>query len=195
MTHATADTNSLLASYLELHPEIHARFLNTVSLLEYIGARKILKSQTASSINLDLLTHASEELRHAWMFKKMALALDPALISYQEHHLWRGDAATSYFQSLDRAVASLVTDTRLNYLLTTLLIEERAQGLYSLLPAILDAPHMRTILREEDRHLEIVTQELKNNHHLAQLRIKETQLFQSLVACWVQRNGDIIGLI
>ncbi len=32
-------------------PSRHARFLNTISMLEYIGARKIMKSQLVNSIN------------------------------------------------------------------------------------------------------------------------------------------------
>ena len=39
---------------LACRPEAHARFVNTLSLLEYIGARKIMKSQKESRITAAL---------------------------------------------------------------------------------------------------------------------------------------------
>ena len=58
-------------------PALHARFLNTVAMLEYIGARKIMKSQRADMFDMELLSHVSEETRHAWLVKRMAIKLDP----------------------------------------------------------------------------------------------------------------------
>jgi len=61
----------LLPEILE-KPSIHARMVNTFSMLEYIGTRKILKSQDAPSMTLSLLAHIQEEIRHAQMLKKLA---------------------------------------------------------------------------------------------------------------------------
>ena len=54
---------------------IHARWLNTFSFLEYIGFRKIVKSQRAEVLNRSLLVHALEEGRHALLLKKLAVKL------------------------------------------------------------------------------------------------------------------------
>lgn len=50
-------------------PTLHARFLNTLSLLEFIGARKIMKSQEEDSVTPAVLAHATEEIRHAQVLK------------------------------------------------------------------------------------------------------------------------------
>ena len=51
-------------------PAIHARFINTLSRLEYVGARKLMKSQDSSGLDRETLQHLVEETRHAWMLKK-----------------------------------------------------------------------------------------------------------------------------
>ena len=44
---------------------LHARWLNTFSYLEYVGFRKIVKSQRAEGLTAAILGHACEEARHA----------------------------------------------------------------------------------------------------------------------------------
>ena len=56
------------------NPNLHARWLNMFSYLEYIGFRKIVKSQGAENLSLETLGHAVEEGRHALMLKKFAFA-------------------------------------------------------------------------------------------------------------------------
>ena len=60
-------------------PAIHARFINTLSRLEYVGARKLMKSQDSSGLDRETLQHLVEETRHAWMLKKLACRLDASV--------------------------------------------------------------------------------------------------------------------
>ena len=57
-------------------PPRHARWLNTVALLEYTGARKMLKSQASARMSEMILRHAAEESRHAHFFKRAALRIE-----------------------------------------------------------------------------------------------------------------------
>ena len=157
----------LLPSILE-QPRLHARMINTWSMLEYIGTRKILKSQDAAGITLSLLAHIQEEIRHAQMLKKLALDLSQGeLTSYREEHLLCGKSAREYFQTID-----LESERRIkasgkfqNYLLTTLLIEERAKKIYPVYGKALEgssyAAVIRAILKDEENHLREVTEEFK----------------------------------
>src|SRR4051812_13000755 len=114
-----------LLTYFKKYPLLHARFINTISLLEYIGARKILKSQHESSISATVLGHVSEEIRHAQIFKSVALKMSGGeLLTYDDRSLLAGPAARAYFQDLDHGImAELeIPDGWLNYLYSTLLI-------------------------------------------------------------------------
>jgi hypothetical protein len=150
------------------YPEIHGRFLNTLSLLEYIGARKIMKSQDEEQITPQVLAHMVEELRHAQIIKKLALKVGgPRLKTYSEKNLACGQEGRAYIQAIDSKAqdALKMKDSWANYLLTTLIIEERAQELYPLYDALL-APlglsgPLKTIVREEVEHLAQVTELLK----------------------------------
>lgn len=146
-------------------PDRHARWLNTVSMLEAIGARKIWKSQGRDGLNEQVLRHASEESRHALFFKRAAQRVRPGSCeSYEDHELLEGAAARHYFQSLDHGifdrllVAMPEAKARaLAYLYVTLAIEERAQCLYPIYDRVLRRNHipvtLRGIIEEEDQHL------------------------------------------
>lgn len=160
-------------------PEIHGRFLNTLSLLEYIGARKIMKSQEEARITPTILAHMTEEIRHAQIIKKLALKVGgDAVKTYSEESLVCGHEARAYIQAIDHAAASVVgpKSSWVNYLLTTLVIEERAQELYPfydelLIPLGLGGP-LRAIFREEEGHLEQVITALKENGKLTETQIE-----------------------
>ncbi len=145
-------------------PHLHARFLNTLSLLEYMGSRKILKSQRAESITLELLSHTAEEIRHAQTFKKLALKVGEGKVeSYAQEHLFCGAEAAAYFQTIDQSAAQHLghPDPWTNYLLTTLLIEERANQIYPFYEDVLASVgypgHLKLIVREENSHLQDIT--------------------------------------
>lgn len=158
-------------------PEQSAKFVNTLSLLEYMGARKIVKSQHAASISFELMAHISEEIRHAEILKKLALKMsDGKLTTYSDEHLLCGSEARAYIQTVDRAAEELFGTKKskevpkspraswLNYLYTTLLLEERAKQIYPHCGALVEKQGFQNvfkgILKEEDRHLSAVSQEM-----------------------------------
>ena len=146
-----------------------AKFLNTLSLLEYIGARKILKSQHQADINEQMIAHAIEELRHATVLKRSAQKFHPGhCLTYHPDELLCGTEAVHYFQSLDHAVQNLLVNqhSKQAYLYTTYLIETRAIAFYTLFQDTLielDMPSLfRGILIEENNHLTEMLNYLKN---------------------------------
>jgi hypothetical protein len=146
---------------------LQSRFLNTLSLLEFIGARKIIKSQPAEAVGLQLLTHASEELRHARTLKIAAERLAGVGYGYATDETLCGAQARAYFQGLDEAVSERVghAGPRASYLYMTLLIEERALWAYpKVVTAFQDELVSRTarsLLVEEERHLKEIRSELE----------------------------------
>jgi len=151
-------------------PIILAKFLNTLSLLEYIGARKIIKSQQQENIDEKILAHAIEELRHALLLKKASRKIMPDLCkTYLPNELLCGTAAVNYFQIIDQAVAQQLGNNNLlqAYLYTTFLIETRAIEFYLLIEEILaelNKPSLfRGIITEENRHLTEILNCLQND--------------------------------
>ncbi|MBY0385014.1 hypothetical protein K2X05_07635 [bacterium] len=160
-------------------PEMHARLLNTLSLLEYIGARKIMKSQEETQITPTVLAHMTEEIRHAQILKKLAMKVGgERVLSYSEESLLCGEEGRAYIQAIDRKACEVVGEKNslVNYLLTTLIVEERAQELYPyydelLAPLGLSGP-LRAIFREEEEHLAQVISALKNLGGLTETEIE-----------------------
>ncbi len=146
---------------------VHARFLNTFSFLEYIGFRKIVKSQRAEVLNRLLLTHALEEGRHAMVLKKLAMKLGGRDFDfYRAETMFCPEAAKTYFQELDHqcdakfAQLGDLERSKLVYLYVTWLIERRALDVYGSYRDILGssdlAPRLNALLAEEVGHLRAV---------------------------------------
>ena len=179
-------------------PQIEAQWLNTLSLLEFIGARKIGKTVAQKHPSLEVLRHHADETRHAFVFKNLS------------HHLSGRDdlgylsseAAVHYFQSLDRFVSEWVTqqiarfssskeDPYQNYLFVTCLIERRAMKLYPLYKSL--TPHekireaLHEVILEEAGHRDTIEQEVAKslltfNTDLRDCVEKEEALFREFVS-------------
>jgi hypothetical protein len=145
-------------------PLLHARWLNTFSFLEYVGFRKIVKSQRAEALNAAILTHALEEGRHALGLKKLAVKLGgPQFDSYAPEALLCGEEAEAYFQDLDGACEEAFLDrseaerATLVYCYVTWLIERRALQVYGAYKTALGdsevARKLEGLLAEEAKHL------------------------------------------
>ena len=168
--------------------DLHARWLNTFSYLEYIGFRKIVKSQ--SRVTLETLHHASEECRHALLLKRLAIKIGgPSFASYETRRLLCAEKAEAYFQTLDSTCAhNLYHGTELTYLYVTWLVEHRALDVYRRYqlasPAV--ARQLTALLGEEERHLLTVASRLQildtdfRRRSLKLMRI-ETRLYQDFL--------------
>lgn len=176
---------------MALIPEMHGRFLNTLSLLEFIGARKIMKSQAEEMITPTVLAHAVEEIRHAQVIKKLAIKVGGKnVITYDSRALLCGTEARNYIHGIDYKAQEVLgeVDSWRNYLLTTLIVEERAQELYPYYDEVLSHIGMggplQTIVREEVGHLADVIEKLKivgnvTEEMMSVVRAHENLLFHS----------------
>ena len=169
----------------------HAKFLNTLSFLEYIGARKILKSLQAPLLNETLLGHIAEEAYHSLFFKKLARKVCKKQFSFEEEEMLAGRNMESYFQSLDQKACEMTKNQKfLNYLYTTWIIEKRAVTTYKIYNQILKENKfpftLNSILRDEDKHLEEVETTIKkqdpdHDKHFALLKNFEAKEFDKVM--------------
>jgi bacterioferritin (cytochrome b1) len=154
----------------------HARWLNTLSLMENSGARKISASEHKKDVTLIILKHAAEEHRHAYYLKKQISKLSSdACPTYADQHLLASSDSRYYLNILDVFVCKYLKTT-LNlsgnelkfaaYLLVTYAIEVRADELYPVYQEVLDQTgskvNVKSIILEEEGHLEEMLVQLKN---------------------------------
>lgn len=155
---------------------VHAKFLNTLSLMENTGARKISASEHKTKVSFLILKHACEEARHAFYLKKQIskVAKIEDLPTYENSYLLAPFASYTYLQSLDIQVCRyLKTTLKLSgdalkyaaYLLVTYSIEVRADELYPIYQNALDHAkskvNVKSIIVEEEGHLAEMTGQLK----------------------------------
>lgn len=157
-------------------PVLHARFVNTLSRMEYIGVRKMLKARQADLLDEEGLLHIIEEASHALRLKRAALLLGGQdagdVRTYSDEHTLAGQAGEDYMQGVDRGCEELLASTDLeaasrceaNYLLSTAAIEIRAEAFYPLYEQCLQAAgapfSVKSILKDELRHLEEMRESL-----------------------------------
>jgi hypothetical protein len=141
-------------------PRPHALFLNTLSLMEHIGSRKIMASQSPAQPNLDTLKHLAEEARHAFFFKRSAEGMAKRTLGYGDAEMLAGHSARAYMGRLDAHIAKELGENvpaHLPYLYMSLIIELRAIWMYRLYDHALRAADsrlsLRSVLAEEELHL------------------------------------------
>lgn len=141
-------------------PRLHARFLNTLSLMEHIGSRKIMATQSGVELDNDTLKHLAEESRHAFFFKRAAEKLARRKLDYGADATIAGASARAYMGRLDAGIEAALPPTRpaaLPYLYMSLIVELRAIWLYRLYRDILDSYAigiaLKSVLAEEELHL------------------------------------------
>lgn len=187
-TDGHVDRLMTLLGDMKAEPLWHGRLINTFAMLEYVGTRKILKSQRAESFTLELLEHVGEEARHAYLLKRLALSLagEEAVATFAPETLVAGAAARAYIQTLDRESAKVLEELPLNteqpqewvnYLYTTLLIEERAEDVYPaylpLAEEIGKGPIINAIVKDEVKHLSQILEHLSINDQYHEARLEK----------------------
>ena len=192
----------ILVDRIVADPNLHARWINTFSYLEYVGFRKIVKSQRAETLTAEILGHACEEGRHALMLKKLAVKIGgEAFDSYAPESLLCGEEAEAYFQNLDHDCDEALADrpeeerTRLVYGYVTWLVERRALEVYEIYrQAIGDGELFKKLgglLVEEDRHLAQVEGLIKAAdpdfaEHARTFEAMEKRLYENFLAALSQ---------
>ena len=168
--HGNSPKAVIVRGLLELicgDPELHARFLNTLSLLEHIGSRKIMLSR-AGVADGRILKHLAEEARHAWFFKRAAEKLARKPLGYDTAGTLAGAAARFYMARLDIRVSDSLRfeDNSLPYLYMSAIIEDRAIWAYRIYQSVLMEQNcgisLASLLAEENLHLEAMLAEIRS---------------------------------
>lgn len=182
----TKKTTLLLLKVLEKiisNEGLHARWLNSLSYLEYIGARKMLKSLPAHILSKAFLDHIHEETRHSLFFKNLAQKIAQKNLSFKEHELLVPQAGNDYFQQVDHySVKFSFSNPVISYLYTTYVVEQRAIAIYSLYDEILKRKglsfSLQAILNDELTHLDFVFKKIQKTDPLWESSLEEISHFE-----------------
>jgi hypothetical protein len=180
--------------------QLHARWLNTLSLMENTGARKISASEDPVTVTYIILKHAAEEHRHAFYLKKQIEKTGRGLCpTYSAGYLLAPAYSKYYLNQLDIDVCRYLkkelglTGRELRfaaYLLVTYAIEVRADELYPIYQEALENAdskvNVKSIILEEEGHLEEMIAQLHKfspdwEIHAEKAVNMETKLFNNWV--------------
>jgi hypothetical protein len=196
--------NTLLNTIVN-NDTLHARWLNTLSLMENTGARKISASEDPATVTYIILKHAAEEHRHAFYLKKQ-IEKFPGITcpTYAGEYLLAPSYSKYYLNQLDVQVSRYLKSL-LNlkgrelrfaaYLLVTYAIEVRADELYPVYQDVLDKAkskvNVKSIILEEEGHLEEMINQLQQysptwEQHASIAVGIETELFNN----WIKGLSD-----
>ena len=159
---------SKIVNKIIVSDEKHAKWLNSLSMMENTGARKISKYEHPVYTNIVVLKHAAEEARHAYYLKRQIDKLIPdSCPDYSYPYLLAPIESYHYLQMLDvEACRYLKNKMNLEgralkhgaYLLVTYAIEVRADMLYGIYQEALtkhaSKVNVKSIIVEEEGHLE-----------------------------------------
>lgn len=185
---------------------IHARWLNSLSMMENTGARKISKYEHPVYTNIIVLKHAAEEARHAYYLKKQIgkLAQD-ACPDYSYPYLLAPIESYHYLHQLDVDACRYVKN-KLGlsgrelkhgaYLLVTYAIEVRADMLYGIYQDALtrygSKVNVKSIIAEEEGHLEEMRKMLEVFHPQWEMLAKDMcDVENKLFTRWVAAIGKM----
>ena len=158
---------SRIAEKVVVNDDLHAKWLNSLSMMENTGARKISKYEHPVNTTLIVLKHAAEEARHAYYLKKQIGKLTKdGCPDYSYPYLLAPIESHHYLNMLDvEACRYLKNKLHLEgralkhgaYLLVTYSIEVRADMLYCIYQEALtrhkSKVNVKSIIAEEEGHL------------------------------------------
>jgi hypothetical protein len=189
---------------------LHAKFLNTLSLMENTGARKISASEHKTKVSYLILKHACEEARHAFYLKKQIskIANLSDFPTYENQFIIAPFGSYTYLQMLDIQVCRyLKTNLNLSgeslkyaaYLLVTYAIEVRADELYPIYQEALDEAkskvNVKSIIVEEEGHLEEMITQLKSFSVDWEIHAEEAlEIEKNLFEIWVSELSKQVKL-
>ena len=187
---------------------LHAKWLNTLSLMENTGARKISASEDPLTVTYIILKHAAEEHRHAFFLKKQIEKTGEELPTYAPQYLLAPAQSRYYLNQLDIEVCRyLKKELALSgralkfaaYLLVTYAIEVRADELYPIYQTCLENANskvnVKSIILEEEGHLEEMLNQLKQFSPIWESHAeKAVELEAKLFGEWVIALGESLQL-
>ena len=157
---------------------LHGKWLNSLSMMENTGARKISKYEHPVNTDIVVLKHAAEEARHAYYLKKQISKLpEVSCPDFSYPYLLAPVESHHYLNMLDvEACRYLKKKMQLEgrelkhgaYLLVTYAIEVRADMLYGVYQDALtkhgSKVNVKSIILEEEGHLQEMQRMLESFH-------------------------------
>ena len=160
-------TRSLLARIMP-DPALHARLINTLSMLEHMGSHKIMATQHSADIDQSTLKHMAEEAQHAWFMKHQAEKCSGREMTYVAEDLLAPASARMYFRRLEALIVRLLgsqDSVEAAYLYMSMIVEFRALWFYRLYESCLKraghAMSLKRVIGEERHHLREMAQRLE----------------------------------
>jgi hypothetical protein len=157
---------------------LHPRLINTLSLLEHMGSRKIMATQAGAGIDQPTLRHLAEECHHAFFMKRQAEKLAARPLEFVDADLIAPAAARLYFQRLEAStVRRLEAERSLGaaYLYMSMIVELRAVWFYTLYQQALrrhsQGFSLKRLLGEEQNHLTDMAERLEHAGDLSDARV------------------------
>lgn len=146
---------------------LHSKWINTLSMMENTGAKKIKKCEHPVFVSEMILKHAAEEARHAYYLKKQIRKVNENdCRTYERKYLLAPAQSSAYLHTLDILLSRYLKDefklegAKLKYaayLLVTYAIEVRADMLYPVYQEVLtknkSTVNVKSIIAEEENHL------------------------------------------
>lgn len=173
----------------------HARFLNTLSMLEHMGSRRIMLTQGSGNLDQITLKHMADESRHAFFFKRQADRFAGRSMGYVDADMIAPAFARMYFRRLEARIASDARNdadpSRVTYLYMSLIVEVRAIWAFAVYQAGLDRAEiklsLKSLLAEEQGHFAAMEEGLERAGAAAPDRMRrfldfERALFARLLA-------------
>lgn len=163
----STDTFRSLVRKIVADDGLHARWLNSLSMMENTGARKISHYEDPVHTNVIELQHAAEEARHAYYLKKQISKIkNSSCPDFSFRYLLAPVESHQYLNHLDVCACRYLKD-KLGYtgrelkigayLLVTYSIEVRADMLYGIYQDELTRAgskvNVKSIIAEEEGHL------------------------------------------
>ncbi len=163
-----------LINQIVSQPVLHAKWLNSLSMMENCGAKKISASEHSQNVDLIVLKHAAEEARHAYYLKsQIGKTNHHGCQTYRTDELLAPIESFQYLHKLDIMISRYLKDhcdytghqlKYASYLLVTYAIEVRADELYPIYEEVLKTKKstisVRMIIAEEKGHLEEMLQQM-----------------------------------
>jgi hypothetical protein len=148
---------------------LHPKMMNTLSMLEHMGSRKIMATQQGAGIDEPTLRHLTEECHHAFFMKRQAEKAASREFHYGPDELLAPAGARMYFQRLEAKTLRQLPgrDSRTIYLYMSMIVEFRAIWFYSLYQQVLKQyTHplsLKRLLGEEQNHLTEMAERLTHS--------------------------------
>ena len=189
-----------LVDKIVANDKLHAKWLNSLSMMENTGARKISKYEHPVHTNLIELKHAAEEARHAYYLKKQIGKIKGVVCpDYSYPYLLAPVESHHYLNRLDvEACRYLIAKLGLKgrdlkhgaYLLVTYSIEVRADMLYGIYQEALTKHaakvNVKSIIAEEEGHLTEMQKMLEAFHpQWQQLAADMCKVENNLFEVWI----------